>query len=52
MTLRRKKIPNGTNERLDRAEQVARDHARRLMRLEIEVGIIRPSPYIRKERPS
>jgi hypothetical protein len=34
--------------RLDRAEKVARDHARRLKRLELEVGIVRPSPLIRK----
>jgi len=30
--------------RLDRAEQMTRDHARRLLRLEAEAGILRPSP--------
>jgi hypothetical protein len=40
-----------TDRRLTRAEQIARDHARRLKRLELEVGIIRPNP-MRKERPS
>ena len=31
-----------TETRLQKAEQVARDHARRLRRLEVEVGIIYP----------
>jgi hypothetical protein len=53
MTLRRRPNPEGltTDQRLSRAEQVARNHARRLQRLELEVGILRPLPPIhRKER--
>ncbi len=48
----RKKPSQGTEQRLLRAEKIARDHARRLLRLEIEAGIIRPNPMKRKESPS
>jgi hypothetical protein len=39
-----------TETRLQKAEQVARDHARRLRRLEVEVGIIYPTD--RRKRPT
>jgi len=50
--IRRQPKTTANAARLDRAEAVARDHARRLRRLEVEVGILRPSPQIRKERPT
>ncbi len=54
---RRKKTPEQkrVDQRLDRAEQTARDHARRLLRLEAEAGIYLPSPMSNghnKERPA
>jgi hypothetical protein len=55
MTLRKRPNPESltTDQRLSRAEQVARNHALRLRRLELEAGILRPIPVIRrKERPS
>ncbi len=41
---RRKKKEKTQDQRLDRAESTARDHARRLLRLEAEAGIYLPSP--------
>lgn len=50
MNFRRKRAPEEVSVRLDRAEKIARDHARRLLRLETEAGIYRPNP-MNKERP-
>lgn len=48
--IRKDKRSASIDQRLTIAEKIARSHARRLLRLEAEVGILRPSP-IRKERP-
>ena len=46
---RRRDDGNGrTTARLDLAERVARDHSRRLLRLEAEVGILRPPPKLKR----
>ena len=48
MTFGRKKpeqtLAEQNRQRLDRAERIAREHARRLLRLEVETGIYKANP--------
>ena len=52
MTFGRKKpeqsLAEKNTQRLDRAERTAREHARRLLRLEVEVGIYKANPMREK----